>query len=244
MLDDVPGPPVPVGRGNARTSSQAYHVASPPENQRQNAARSASHAARRRPPSGGLRRPNASAIGLAFEKIRAEAAFDRAVSELVAARQTVARQGGVASASADATVVSRWPKRPSRAPRRARRQRSPDVIAVGAGTKGASDLRAGRRHDLPIVRGPDRQVRATDPRRRERHGLGGPWARRRREQHRHQARRPSRPRSMRRATRWAARRGSSATAPSGHGGRRRPAGRRTSRRCRGDRARGIGLGRR
>ena len=39
---------------------------------------------------------------LAFEKILAEMAFDRAVSELVAARQTVANQGGVASASVDA----------------------------------------------------------------------------------------------------------------------------------------------
>jgi len=40
---------------------------------------------------------------LAFEKILAETAFDRAVSELVAARQTVAKQGGLASASEDAT---------------------------------------------------------------------------------------------------------------------------------------------
>ena len=39
---------------------------------------------------------------LAFERILAETAFDRAVSELVAARQTVAKQGGVTSASADA----------------------------------------------------------------------------------------------------------------------------------------------
>jgi uncharacterized protein len=39
---------------------------------------------------------------LAIEQIRAEAAFDGAVSELVAARQTVARQGGVTSASSDA----------------------------------------------------------------------------------------------------------------------------------------------
>jgi sulfite exporter TauE/SafE/copper chaperone CopZ len=42
---------------------------------------------------------------VAIEKIRAEAAFDRAVSDVVAARQTVARQGGVASASADAIRV-------------------------------------------------------------------------------------------------------------------------------------------
>ena len=38
---------------------------------------------------------------LAFEEIRAKAAFDRAVSELVAARRTLEREGGIASASGD-----------------------------------------------------------------------------------------------------------------------------------------------